>query len=92
VIRTQGRSKGGKRGKEDIHGEPDNHEAQARDDEGAPLADPVRAPGGYDGQDSGNDVDRHGHELRGAAGVSETLDDGREEKADAVQRADNLRR
>ena len=74
----------------DAHGKADGHDAHQRDHERAALPYSVGAVGDDDGQDGGRDVNRDGHELRGTRFVAQVLDDRRQEKADAVQRADNL--
>lgn len=76
----------------DAHGEADNHDAQEKDDEGASLAQSVREVRKDDGENGGRDVNGHSHELCGARGVAEALDNGGEEQADAVQRTDDLGR
>lgn len=72
------------------HGEAQHHDHEESKNERAPLADSIRYPGEDDGEDGGDDVDGDGEELGRARDVSEVLDNGRQEQADAVEGADNL--
>lgn len=76
----------------EAHGEPDDHDAEEADDEGAAPAEAVRQPREDDGEDGGRDVDGHRQQLRRAGGVAQVLDDGGEEETDPVEGADDLQR
>lgn len=63
----------------DTHGEPDDHDAEERQNEGASLAHSVGEVGCDNSQYRGSDVDGNGHELRRARGVPKIANDGGQE-------------
>lgn len=74
-----------------LHAKTGSHDAEQRDDERASHTGSVREIRAKHGKNGSGNVNRNCHELRGAVGVVEVLDDGREKQANAVQRTHNLR-
>lgn len=75
----------------DTHDKTDDHDAQERDDERTAFANAIGDVREEYGQDGSRDVNRNSQELGCAGRVPEVLDDRGQEKADSVQRADDLR-
>ena len=71
------------------HDEPYRHDAETDEDKGVALSNTVTKPGYCNGEERGSNIDWNSQELRRRTGVSKAFDDGRQEKRDAIERADD---
>ena len=75
---------------EHLHGKASNHQHVEPEDKGASIAHSVGKVCDNHSDNSGCDVHRYGHELSVIGRVSQIPENGGQEEADAIQRADDL--